>query len=260
MKINKIFLLIIFSILSTFILLFYYLYTYFPHDYKIFVENFLEEGNLSAEIKWNISREGKPESVNNKTNEAETSIIQLNEALGNQTVIVSQQKNYTKTTTTILKIVDICSGKLENVFSISEGTRKCLNSPSPYDILLEKNSTHIMTNILNYGGFNETFEMSDATLIYFLFIEDIKTISSDIENVHIEGSNFFFLGDYEIQTIWETSSAGNLNISKMILILPLYIKGEIDTDRTYNLTFYLSLKDKNLYVGEMRVAIRNLEK
>ena len=48
-----------------------------------------------------------------------------------------------------LEITDICSGKFENVFSVSEGMQSCLNEKSPYFILLEKNSTRLQTSFYN---------------------------------------------------------------------------------------------------------------
>jgi hypothetical protein len=192
--------------------------------------------------------ETKNESL--KTNE---SISQLNETSIVSSVLATQQKNYTKPLT--LKIVDICSGKLENIFSISEGTRKCLNAPSPYNILLEKNSTHLKTSVLNENGFNETFEINDTVLIYFLFAEDVATISKEIDKIYLEGSDYFFLGNYELQTIWEADPSGNLYISKMIVILPLYVKKEVESG-DYTLTFYLSALNRTFYLGEAKIKVR----
>jgi len=89
---------------------------------QIFYQRFWSKGTEMKETKENASIgkeniETKNESL--KTNE---SISQLNESSIVSPVLATQQKNYTKPLT--LKIVDICSGKLENVFSISEGTTK----------------------------------------------------------------------------------------------------------------------------------------
>jgi len=121
--------------------------------------------------------------------------------------------------------------------------------------LLEKNSTHLKTSILNENGFNETFEINDTVLIYFLFAEDVATISKEIDKIYLEGSDYFFLGNYELQTIWEADPSGNLYISKMIVVLPLYVKKEVESG-DYTLTFYLSALNRTFYLGEAKIKVR----
>jgi hypothetical protein len=205
------------------------------------------------ETKGNASIEKEATGTKNDSFKANESISQSNEGSIISPVITTQQKNYTKPLT--LKIVDICSGKFENVYSISEGTRKCLNAPSPYNILIEKNSTHFKTSILNENGFNETFEINDSVLIYFLFAEDVATISKEIEKIYLEGSEYFFLGNYELQTIWEADSSGNLYISKMIVVLPLYVKKEVESGN-YKLEFYLHALNKTFQIGEIELLCK----
>jgi hypothetical protein len=205
------------------------------------------------ETKENASIEKEAIETKNESFETNESISQLNESFIISPALTTQQKNYTKPLT--LKIVDICSGKFENVFSISEGTRKCLNAPSPYNIFLEKNSTHFKTSILNENGFSETFEINDTVLIYFLFAEDVATISKEIDKIYLEGSDYFFLGNYELQTIWEADSSGNLYISKMVVVLPLYVKKEVESG-DYTLTFYLSALNRTFYLGEIKIEVK----
>jgi len=243
-----------FGLLLTSIFLLYSLYTQLLKGYKISIQIFWSKENPLEETKSNTSIDNRSINTINKTNETGESIVQMNESFIAQQNIPIQQKNYTKPLT--LKIYDICSGKLENVFSISEGTRKCLNSPSPYDILLEKNSTHIITSILNENGFNETFEINDTVLIYFLFAEDVATISKEIDKIYLDVSEHFYLGNYELQTIWEADSYGNLYISKMIVILPLYVKKDVE-DGDYTLTFYLNALNKDFYLGKMNLLVRS---
>jgi hypothetical protein len=215
--------------------------------------DFWSKGTEMKETKENASIEKEAIGTKNESLKTNESISQSNESSIISSALTTQQKNYTKPLT--LKIVDICSGKLENVFSISEGTRKCLNAPSPYNILIEKNSTHFKTSILNENGFNETFEINDTVLIYFLFAEDVATISKEIDKIYLEGSDYFFLGNYELQTIWEADSSGNLYISKMIVILPLYVKKEVESG-DYTLTFYLSALNRTFYLGEAKIKVR----
>jgi len=222
-------------------------------DYKFSLKDFWSKGSEIKETKGNASIEKEAIETKNESLKTNESISRSNESSIASPALTTQQKNYTKPLT--LKIVDICSGKLENVFSISEGTRKCLNAPSPYNILLKKNSTHLMTSILNENGFNETFEINDTVLIYFLFAEDVTTISKEIEKIYLEGSDYFFLGNYELQTIWEADSSGNLYISKMIVVLPLYVKREVESG-DYTLTFYLSALNRTFYLGEIKITVR----
>jgi len=250
----RVFPLLIFGIILISIFISYFLYTSFLKGYKISIKNFWSKGNHVDETRSSISIDNKPINITNKTNGTDKSLAQMNESIISQQTTLAQQKKYIKPLT--LKIYDICSGKLENVFSISEGTRKCLNSPSPYDILLEKNSTHIITSILNENSLNETFEINDTVLIYFLFAEDVSTISKEIDKIYLDGSEYFYLGNYELQTIWEADSYGNLYISKMIVILPLYVKKDVE-DGNYTLTFYLNALNKDFYLGKMNLLVRS---
>ena len=250
----RVFPLLVLGIILTSIFLSYFLYTSFLKGYKVSIQDFWSKENPLNETKSSTSIDNKSISTTNKTNETDESIVQMNESLTSQQGIPIQHKNYTKPLT--LKIYDICSGKLENIFSISEGTRKCLNLPSPYDILLEKNSTHIITSILNENGLNETFEINNTLLIYFLFAEDVATISKEIDKIYLDGSEYFYLGNYELQTIWEADSYGNLYISKMIVILPLYVKKDVE-DGNYTLTFYLNALNKDFYLGKMNLLVRS---
>ena len=250
---TRVFSLLVFCIILISIFLSYFLYTSFLKDYKIFIQNFWNKENRVKETRNDSSIDNKSINTTNKINETDKSLLHINESSISQQTTLIQQKNYIKPLT--LKIYDICSGKLENVFSISEGTRKCLNSPSPYDILLERNSTHIITSILNENGFNETFEINDSVLIYFLFAEDVATISKEIDKIYLDGSEYFYLGNYELQTIWEVDSSGNLYISKMIVILPLYVNKEV-IDGEYLLTFYLSTQNKSFYLGDIKIIVK----
>ena len=251
---TRFFRLLVFGIILISVFLSYFLYTSFLKGCKIPIQNFWSKESTLEETKGNTSIDSKSLNTTSETNETNKSIAQINESFTGQQNIEIQQKNYTKPLT--LKIYDICSGRLENVFSISEGTRKCLNLPSPYDILLEKNSTHIITSILNENGFNETFEINDTVLIYFLFAEDVATISKEIDKIYLDGSEYFYLGDYELQTIWEVDSSGTLYISKMIVILPLYVKKDVK-DGNYTLTFYLNALNKDFYLGKMNFLVKN---
>jgi len=257
MKVGRFPLVTIFFIL--FLVISYFL---FFKNIKLYtlVKNFLENFSWikkAEEMNRDVLNEKSKEMENggiekNVSNETANESYQVDKSTQ---ISATENESYIKPLT--LKIIDICSGKFENVFSISEGTRKCLNSPSPYDILLEKNSTHIVTSILNDNGFNETFEISDTILIYFLFAEDVASVTREIEKIYLDGSDYFYVGEYELQTIWEADSSGNLYISKMIAVLPLYVKKNI-TEGNYTLTFYLRVFDKDFYIGKINFYCKGL--
>jgi len=251
MRATKFFLLL--GIIVVLLFAFYFFYTLLSKSYKFSIRDFWSKSTEMKETKGNTSTGKEAIGTKNESIKTNESISQSNEASIVSQILTTQQKNYTKPLT--LKIVDICSGKFENVFSISEGTRKCLNAPSPYNILIEKNSTHFKTSILNENGFDETFEINDTVLIYFLFAEDVATISKEIEKIYLEGSDYFFLGNYELQTIWEADSSGNLYISKMIVVLPLYVKKEIEAGN-YKLEFYLHALNKTFQIGEIELLCK----
>jgi len=250
MRASRFFLLL--GIIVVLLFAFYFFYTLLSKSYKFSIRDFWSKSTEMKETKGNTSTGKEAIGTKNESIKTNESISQSNETSIVSPALTTQQKNYTKPLT--LKIVDICSGKFENVFSISEGTRKCLNAPSPYNILIEKNSTHFKASILNENGFDETFEINDSVLIYFLFAEDVATISKEIEKIYLEGSDYFFLGNYELQTIWEADSSGNLYISKMIVVLPLYVKKEIEAGN-YTLTFYLSALNRAFYLGETKIEV-----
>jgi hypothetical protein len=154
-----------------------------------------------------------------------------------------------------LEITDICSGKLD-LLTISEGATKCLNKKFPYQIILEKNSTHLET-IFYKDGFSETYELNESLLIFYLFAEDVASVSYEIQSLSLEGSEDFKLGDYYLHTIWERDASGNLTISKMIIAFPLYVNGNIKASNEWKeIKFYLNIPNKTFYLGNLFVLVR----
>jgi hypothetical protein len=178
---------------------------------------------------------------------------------GNATEGVSEQQelvNVSKALT--LEIIDICSGNLENSTSISEGgISKCLNRKYPYYIVLEKNSTHFQTSFYNISGFNETYAINESILIYFVFVEDVASVSTFIQSFQIQGSTYFYFGGYTLYTTWKEDASGNLFISKMTVALPLYVKRDVPATNEWNeLKFYLNIPNKNYYLGDLWVLVK----
>jgi hypothetical protein len=154
-----------------------------------------------------------------------------------------------------LEIFDICSGKLD-LLTISEGATKCLNKKFPYQIILQKNSTHLET-IFSQGGFSEIYELNESLLIFYLFAEDVASVSYEIQSLSLEGSNDFKLGDYYLHTIWENDASGNLKISKMIIAFPLYVNGNIKASNEWKeIKFYLNIPNKTFYLGNLFVLVK----
>ncbi|MEM5878886.1 MAG: hypothetical protein QXU74_00105 [Candidatus Aenigmatarchaeota archaeon] len=154
-----------------------------------------------------------------------------------------------------LEITDICSGKLD-LFTISEGATKCLNRKYPYQIILEKNSTHLTTSFYGLSGFEESYELNETILLFFIFAEDVASVSHEIQSFSLEGSQDFSLGQYYLHTIWERDAAGNLVISKMIAILPLQVNGNIMSSDWKELKFYLNIPNKTYYLGNLWVLVK----
>jgi hypothetical protein len=156
-----------------------------------------------------------------------------------------------------LEIIDLCSGKFGDVLAVSEGVRYCLNEKYPYYIILEKNSTHLETSLYNASGFNETYEFNESALISFVFVEDVASINKTIESFYIQGSSDFYLGGYDMHTIWERDVNGNLEVSKMIAALPLYVRNTVSVTNDWEeLKFYLTASNKNYYLGDIWVWVK----
>lgn len=209
---------------------------------------------LNEVFKITEKNETKPRPFQPFVKENETNLTETSpESVLEQ---ISREKVETASKALTLEIIDICSGKLEDVFAVSEGVRYCLNKKHPYFIILEKNLTHIQTSFYNETGFNETYELNESTLIFFLFAEDIASVSKVVQAFYIEGNPGFYLGDYNLHTIWEKDPTGNLYISKMIAALPLYIKNTVSSTEWSELKFYLGVPNKNYYLGSLWIFVK----
>jgi hypothetical protein len=154
-----------------------------------------------------------------------------------------------------LEIIDICSGKL-SLSTVSEGATSCLNKKAPYYVILEKNSSHLKVSLQN-ESFEEVYELNNTGPIFFIFAEDVASVSHEIESFILEGSSEFHLGEYYLHTIWEKDSSGNLAISKMIVALPLYVDNNIAASKEWKeLKFYLKIPNKTYYLGNLFVLVK----
>ncbi|MEM5879527.1 MAG: hypothetical protein QXU74_03485 [Candidatus Aenigmatarchaeota archaeon] len=154
-----------------------------------------------------------------------------------------------------LELIDICSGKLD-LFIISEGATSCLNKKPPYYIILEKNSTHLKAS-LQGEDFAEVYELNSTDPIFFIFAEDVASVSHEIQSFTLEGSSEFSLGEYYLHTIWERGASGNLAISKMIVALSLYVDKDIAASNGWKeLKLYLNIPNKTYYLGNLWVSVK----
>jgi len=191
-----------------------------------------------------------------------TTVIQANISESNYSAILPQEskagiveeKEAAKAIT--LEIVDICSGKLD-LFAVSEGITKCLNKKYPYQIILEKNSTHLTTRFYGIEGFEESYDLNETITIFYIFAEDVASVSHEIQSFSLEGDPNFGLGQYHLFTIWEKDASGNLTISKMIVALPLQVNGNISASEEWKeLKFYLNTPNKTYYLGNISFLVK----
>ncbi|MEM5853554.1 MAG: hypothetical protein QXG39_03015 [Candidatus Aenigmatarchaeota archaeon] len=167
--------------------------------------------------------------------------------------VESEKEQAAKTIT--LEITDICSGKLD-LFTVSEGATKCLNKKYPYWIILEKNSTHLKTSFYGLNEFEESYELNETTLIFYIFAEDIATVSHEIQSFILEGSQDFSLGQYYVHTVWERDPSGRFIISKMIGILPLKVNSNISSSDWKELKFYLVTSERTYFLGNLFIFVK----
>ncbi len=157
-----------------------------------------------------------------------------------------------------LKIVGICSGiPVEGVSATIEGGGTfCFNKESPYFIIFEQNSTHIISYFYNQTDLSETLNKTDSTLVYYLYAEDVHTIANKIDNIRILSNiSCFKIGNFVLHTVKENVN-GELKVTKMIVIFPLYMKDCTTLDKWGKLNFILSAEGKNYYLGSLFVKIK----
>ncbi|MHA1743025.1 MAG: hypothetical protein ACTSV6_02090 [Candidatus Heimdallarchaeota archaeon] len=236
-------------VLSVVLLLFFSNKSYIKNAYQEVKEAFESKGDRNLTQEQNITYPiQSEENITNVTNATEPAQPEGAPA---------HQESESPPKVLTLEIVDICSGKLESVLGISEGVRYCLNKKYPYYIVLEKNQTHIQTSFSDLSGFNETYELNESALIFFVFVEDVASVSKEIQSFYIEGSSDFYLGEYDLHTIWERDANGELYISKIIVGLPLYVKETISpSDEWQELKFYLKTPNKDYYLGNLWFLVK----
>ncbi len=156
-----------------------------------------------------------------------------------------------------LKITDICSAKMEEITSITEGLTSCLNKEAPYFIVFEKNSTHLKFYLYN-ESFGEAYNLSNEVLIFYLVVEDISSIEEEMQDFYLEGEfkDYFRIGNYS-KNVVKISEGGVWKITKILAILPIYAKSDIaSTSEWKKLNFYLRTFTKDYFVGNIWIFVK----
>ncbi|MEM7826400.1 MAG: hypothetical protein QW451_02105, partial [Candidatus Aenigmatarchaeota archaeon] len=105
--------------------------------------------------------------------------------------------------------------------------------------------------------FEEIYDLNDSILIFFIFAEDVATVSHEIQSLSLEGGEDFYIGDYYLHTVWERGASGNLEISKMLVAIPLYVNSNIISSEEWKeLKFYLNIPNKTYYLGNLFVLVK----
>ncbi len=157
-----------------------------------------------------------------------------------------------------LKIVGICSGiPVEGVSATIEGGGTfCFNKESPYFIIFEQNSTHIISYFYNQTDLSETLNKTDSTLVYYLYAEDVHTIANKIDGIQVLSNvSCFRVGNYTLHTVRENMN-GELKITKIVVIFPLYMENCNPFSKWEKFSFILSAEGKDYYLGSMFVKIK----
>jgi hypothetical protein len=167
-----------------------------------------------------------------------------------------------------LDIFDICSGKMTDVLSISEGMRFCLGQANPYYLTIVKNSTQINVTFDNEGR-NETLSdildlngslADEERLVGYVFVEDIATVSNVIQAFDLRGNTSDFrLGEYYLNTVEYISPDDGSHVSKMVAAVPIYMnKNAADIVDWKEMKFYLYIPGYEYYLGKVWVRVSGI--
>ncbi len=150
-----------------------------------------------------------------------------------------------KTVQVRLEITNMCSSK-----PLQGGIILCTTDPGPYYIIVQNSSSEINTSFYNTSGFtfNQTFNASDNALLFNVYVEDLSTLSSPVQNLTADGNAtaYFRIGDYTTTTTQTTT----------IAIMPLYANySALSPGDWTDLNLRLSTSEKTYYVGTLWLRI-----
>lgn len=138
-----------------------------------------------------------------------------------------------------LEISNICSST-----PLFEGIVLCANQPSPYYIVIQNDSSTINTTFYNITGFNQTLSFGGNVLLFNIYMQDLSTLNSGIQNITISGniSSLFSTESYSVTYSSDTA----------IALVPLYLDSNMLSPADWsNLDFNVSTSQKNYFVGTL---------
>jgi|GEM_PF-5487775 hypothetical protein len=224
----------------------FYLFLIFLHDiFQIDLKFFIpfQKSNVLPPTEQNLSNfSGVP-------NNNESKII--NESLGENKGTFENESEKTFEKVVTLRIIDVCSGKLENVFQFSEGVQACLNEKSPYHFELIPNSSHL---ILNFSVLSNVYEFENDSRILHFVVEDLNTVSNQTPYFYLSETQNFYLGNHTLHYIW-IKQADQLKIWKILAVLPLYFKKDW-VDEQNEIKVFARLEAKDYLLGSFYPEIK----
>jgi hypothetical protein len=199
-----------------------------------------------------------PQTAGNQTNETSGNVSGAGGGAGGSQQQPTPQTNASKVIT--LEITDLCEGKKGEVTAISEGMGFCLNQKYPYYLVFQLNESNLTTWVYNVSRFEESYNLENETTVYYLFVEDVSTVTREIEEFYmLTNAKGFYLGNYTLYTIWYSDpTTGEMIIAKMIAAIPLNVdKNSIQkTEGWEEIKFYLKTALKDFYLGNLFVEIK----
>lgn len=158
-----------------------------------------------------------------------------------------------------LEIIDICQGKMGDVFAVSEGMRMCLNQKYPYYIGMQVEGNNLTTWLYNVSWFNQSYDLSNETTIYYIFVEDVSSVTKDIQQFYmIPNNTCLYLGEYTLHTIWYRNPVGEMEIIKIIAALPIKIdKTAISKTNWEEIKIYLKTYERDFFLGNLFFIVNN---
>ena len=215
----------------------------FRIDLKFFIP--FQKSKVLPPAKQNLSNFSKiPSNMN------ESKLI--NESLGGGGGGTSESKSeetFKKVVT--LRIIDVCSGKLEDVFQFSEGVQACLNEKPPYYFELIPNSTHLS---LNFSTLSNVYEFENDTRILYFIVEDLNTVSNQTPYFYLATTQNFYLGNHTLHYIW-VKQGNQLKIWKILAVLPLYFKKDWVEEQN-EIKVFARLEAKDYLLGSFYPKIK----
>ncbi len=148
-----------------------------------------------------------------------------------------EPKNSTRTWK--VEVFGLCSADIPANSSFFYTSTSCIiKDILPYYIILEKNETHVKTSFYENIGFNKTYNLTNPTAIFRVFIRALE-IEGKMERIEAYGalSDYFSLKDFKTEENWITAL--------------LLMNREISFKDWSSLRIYLKTTEKTYYLGDI---------